>query len=209
LTIVARRGEILHELFQILAVACCLFALSARAVADQQGQQSAATHYVIERIDFVGMRRVESATVRAQISSKPGDPYSPEAVLRDARALRDMKFFDQVRLEVEDSLDEPNGKIVTFYLAERPIIRRIEYKGNRSITEDDILHACKQENVGLSVETYFDQAKVSRAAAAIKDLLAERGYPSASVKISYERIPRTNGVGVLFTVDEGPKAKSP
>jgi outer membrane protein insertion porin family len=182
--------------------------LPARAVAAQQSQQSAATHYVIERIEVLGNRRVQSATVRARISSKPGDPYSPEAVQRDAQALRDTGFFAQVRLEVEDSPDQPNGKIVVFYLMERPIIRRIEYKGIRSITEGDLLQAFKQENVRLSVETYFDQAQVSRAATVIRDLLAAHGHPSASVKISYERIPRTTAVAILFTVDEGPKTKS-
>lgn len=205
MTTVAKRREILHELFHILAVAC-LFVLSARAVRAQQGQQSAATNCVIERIEFIGNRRVQSATVRARISSKPGDPYSPEAVLRDAQALRDMGFFDRVRLEVEDSPDDPNAKIVRFYLMERPVIRRIEYRGIRSITEEDILQAYKQENVRLSVETYFDHAQLSHAAAVITDLLGAHGYPSASVKISYERIPRTTGVAILFTVDEGPKS---
>jgi outer membrane protein assembly factor BamA len=49
---------------------------------------------------------------------------------------------------------------------------------------------------------------VSRAAAVIKDLLAAPGCPSANVKISFEKIPRTTAVAILFTVDEGPRAKS-
>ncbi len=79
--------------------------------------------------------------MRARIFSRAGDPYSEEAVRRDFQALWNTQFFEDVRLEVEDSPDQPDGKIVVFYLKERPIIRRIEYKGNKSISESDILDA--------------------------------------------------------------------
>jgi outer membrane protein insertion porin family len=46
-------------------------------------------------------------------------------------------------------------------MTERPIIRRIEYKGNKSITESDILDAFKEKKVGLSVESQFDPRKSS------------------------------------------------
>jgi Surface antigen variable number repeat len=60
---------------------------------------------------------------------------------------------------------------------------------------------------GLRWKSYFDQAQLSHAAVVIKELLAAHGYPSASVKPSYVRIPRTNAVTIVFNVDEGPKAK--
>lgn len=208
MTTVAKRREILPEVFRILAVACCVFLLPVRAVTAQKGQQSAASNYLIERIDLSGNRRVQSAPLFALLSSKPGGPYGAETVLRDAQALRNTGFFDQVCLEVEDSPHQPNVKIVTFHLSERAVIRRIEYRGIRSITEEDILQAYKQQNVRLSVETSFDQTQLSRAAAAIKGLLAAHGYPSASVKPSYERIPQANAVTIDFNVDEGSKAKS-
>ena len=65
-------------------------------------------------------------------------------------------IFDDIRLEVEDSADKPNQKIVIFYVTERPIIRRIEYKGNKSISESDILDRFKDRKVGLSIESQFD-----------------------------------------------------
>ena len=40
----------------------------------------------------------------------PGDPYSEEAVRRDFQALWNTQFFEDIRLEVEDSPTEPNGK---------------------------------------------------------------------------------------------------
>jgi hypothetical protein len=43
-----------------------------------------------------------------------------------------MQLLDDVRLEVEDSPELPNGKIVVFIVRERPIVSRIEYKGIKS-----------------------------------------------------------------------------
>lgn len=206
---VSKSQGVLLGLIQALAIASCLFVLPGRALATPRSQQDAATHYVIERLEFVGTRRVESAALHMKVSSQPGQPYNAEQVERDAQALKDTGFFDEVRAEVTDSPDEPNAKIVAFYLRERPIIRRIEYRGIRSLNTQDLLRAYKEQKIGLSVETYFDQERVERAAAVIKDLLIAHGHPSATIKPTYEIIAATNTVTILFDVEEGPKAKNP
>ncbi len=162
---------------------------------------------MIERIEFIGFRRIQRDTLLARIFSRPGDPYNPEALRRDFQALWNTQFFEDIRLEVENSPDQPNGKIVLFYVTERPIIRRIEYKGNKSITESDILDAFKDKKVGLSVESQFDPTKIKHAEVVIKELLAEHGRQFATVKPTYERIAATNAVKLVFNIDEGPKVK--
>jgi outer membrane protein insertion porin family len=173
----------------------------------QQAQALGASQYTIERIEFYGNRRVRQDTLRARIFSREGDPYSADAARRDFQALWNTQFFEDVRLEVEDSPDHPDEKILIFHLTERPIIRRIEYKGNKSITESDILDAFKDKKVGLSVESQFDPTKIMRAEVIIKALLAEHGRQFAIVKPTYERIPAANAVKLVFNIDEGPKVK--
>src|ERR1700733_12938073 len=89
----------------------------------------------IERIEFQGNRRIRSETLRARIFSRPGDPVNDEALRRDFHALWNTQYFEDIRLEIEDSADKPNQKIIIFYVTERPIVRRIEYKGNKSVSE--------------------------------------------------------------------------
>jgi outer membrane protein insertion porin family len=195
------------RLFQLLAVVSLGILALQHPVWAQQTQGATGPQYVIERIEFIGNRRMQSDTLRARIFSRPGDPYSEEAVRRDFQALWNTQFFEDVRLEVEDSPDQPDGKIVVFYLKERPIIRRIEYKGNKSISESDILDAFKDKKVGLSVEGQFDPTKIKHAEVVIKELLAEHGRQFATVKPTYERIAATNAVKLVFNIDEGPKVK--
>jgi outer membrane protein insertion porin family len=191
-----------------VCVAACLAFLSLRAVEAQQPTNARATQSFIERLEITGNRRIQTATIMDHIRSRPGDPYDGEAVQRDAQALRDTGYFDEVRLRVEAIPDEPNGKVIAFDLNEKPIIRRIAYRGIRSISETDLLGAYKNNKINLSVETWFDPEKLTRAATVIEELLASHGHPSATVKPSYEIVASSNVVTILFTVDEGPKAKS-
>jgi len=162
---------------------------------------------VIDRIEFDGNRRIRSETLQGRIFTRAGDPYNPEGLRRDFHALWNSQYFEDIRLEVQDSPSRSNARIVIFHVVERPIIRRIEYHGQKSISESDILERFKDRKVGLSVESQFDPTKVKKAALVIQDLEAEKGHQFAIVKPTYEKIPATNAVKLIFTVDEGPKVK--
>ncbi len=194
----------------IVCLSPCAFAFSlAVRSAQQQGAPATAPQNapIIERIEFQGNRRIRSETLRARIFSRPGDPVSPEALRRDFHALWNTQYFEDIRLEIEDSPDKPNQKIIIFYVTERPIIRRIEYKGNKSVSESDILDRFKDRKVGLSIESQFDPTKIKKAEVVLKELLAEHGRQFATVKPTYERLPGTNAVKLTFNIDEGPKVK--
>ena len=57
------------------------------------------------------------------------------------------------------------------------------------------------------MESQFDPTKIKRAEVVLKELLAEHGHQFATVKPTYERIPATNAVKLIFNIDEGPKVK--
>ena len=156
---------------------------------------------------FDGNRRIRRETLQARIFTRTGDPYNEDALRRDFQALWNTQYFEDIRLEVQDKPLDPNAKIVIFHVVERPIIRRIEYHGIKSITESDILDRFKDRKVGLSVEGQFDPTKIKKAEVVIKELEAEHGHQFAVVKPTYEKIPATNAVKLVFTVDEGPKVK--
>jgi outer membrane protein insertion porin family len=185
-------------------VTACLLLMLVQALASQQRHDTHATP-LIERLEIEGNRRIQRPAIMAHIVSRPGGAYDSEVVQRDAQALRDTGYFEEVRLRVEDDPETPKGKIVAFIVKERPVIRRIEYAGIKSITESDIQNAYKNNKITFSVENWFDPENMTRAATVIENLLAAHGHPSAVVKPTYERIVSSNAVAVLFTIDEGPK----
>jgi outer membrane protein insertion porin family len=176
-------------------------------LAQASGQTPSQTREIVDRIEFVGNRRMPSQTLLGRIFTRPGDPYSEEGLRRDFLALWNTQYFDDIRLEVQDVPNRPNAKHIIFHVVERPVIRRIEYPGVRSVTESNILDRFRERKVGLTIESQLDPAKVKRAEVVLRELLAEHGRQFAVVVPSYERIPATNAVRLLFTVDEGPKVK--
>jgi len=172
----------------------------------ESGQQNEGQPFV-ERIDFDGNRRIRRDTLQARIFTRAGDPYNEETLRRDFQALWNTQFFEDVKLEVQDSADKPNGKIVVFIVKERPAIRRIRYEGIHSISESDILDRFKEKKVGLTVESPFDPTRIKKAEVVLKELLGEHGRQFATVTPQYERIASSNAVILVFKIDEGPKVK--
>jgi len=194
--------------FRASLLSCVLLWFFPAAVPARAYQASTEpTRPFIENIIFEGNQRFPRDTLLSRVFSRPGDPYSEEALRRDFHALWNTGWFEDIRLEVENSPRNPNGRIVIFYVKERPIIRRIRYVGNKSVSESDILERFKDRKVGLSVESQFDPTKIKRAVVVLKDLLAEHGRQFAAIKPTYEKIPASNAVILTFNVDEGPKVK--
>ncbi|HWP85403.1 MAG TPA: outer membrane protein assembly factor BamA [Terriglobia bacterium] len=191
--------------FTVRVSAVLLLALGGLAVLffppGSQGQTP--SRNTIESIQFRGNRRVPSATMRARIFSQPGDPYDENALRRDFMALYNTGLFEDIVLSVEPG---ETGRIVIFEVRERPVIRTIDYVGNKSVTQSDILDRFKERNVGLTVESRYDPTRIKRAEVVLKQLLAERGRQLATVTTETRQIPPSS-VALTFRIDEGPKVK--
>jgi len=174
----------------------------------QAGTQNAQGDvFVIQRIEFIGNRRVRNDTLKARIFSRENDTYNEETLRRDFQALWNTQFFEDVKLRVEDSPNHANSKVIIFEVKERPVIRRIRYDGNHSVSESDILDRFKERKVGLTVESQFDPTKIKKAEVVLGELLGEHGRQFAKVTPQYERIASSNAVILIFKIDEGPKVK--
>ena len=89
--------------------------------------------------------------------------------------------------------------------ASPPIVRAIEYQGLKSVNVTDALNRFKERGVVVAVESVYDPVRVQRAAVVLKELLAERGQPNASVDVRLDQIT-PSAVRVVFLVDAKPVA---
>lgn len=197
---VAARGKSCLQAFLLLLVVFLLHVT-------EEVRPAFAQQLVVQRIEIVGNRRIPRDGLKARMFTREGDAYDEDVLRRDFQALWNTQFFEDIRLEVEDSPDKPSAKVIVFYVKERPVIRRIEYKGVKSATESEILERFKERKVGLSVESQFDPTRIKRAEVVLKELLGERGRQFAQIKPTYQRIAATNAVRLIFNVEEGPKVK--
>jgi outer membrane protein insertion porin family len=166
-------------------------------------QGAAQTPDTITQIRVIGNRRIPKETILARMFTHEGDTYDPISIERDFNSLWNTGYFDDLRIEREES---EKGTILNVFVREKPTIREINYKGNNSISTSDILDRFKKEKVGLSVESQYDPTKIKQAEAVIKELLAEHGHQFATIKTDVKTIPPAS-VQVNFNIKEGPVVK--
>lgn len=166
-------------------------------------QQAEQASQRIEEIRIIGNRRIPESTVRFYIQSKENDLYNEQQILRDYRSLLGTNFFRDASVSWQQG---ETGIIVIYEVEERPLIRALEYNGMSSFKESDVLEQFREMRVGLSVDTPFDEARLSRARRAIRTLLELNGRPLGRVEIDVEPITATS-VRLVFNIDEGPKVR--
>jgi outer membrane protein insertion porin family len=174
------------------------FVLASPAVLAQTSEGS-----LIERIDIRGNRRIPEETIRFYIQSRPGEPYSEAQLESDLRAVYNAHFFENIEIQERDG---DAGKIITFIVKEKPLIRQLEYVGNKSFTESNILDEFKERKVGLTIDSQFDPSKIEAAKRALRGLLLQNGRPLGTVRAEVDNLPPSS-VRIRFIIDEGPKVR--
>jgi outer membrane protein insertion porin family len=180
------------------APAMLLLALvfTAAGVLAQQSQ-------TIDQIRVIGNRRIPKETVLARLFTHIGDTYDPISIERDFNSLWNTGYFENLRIEREDS---EKGIILNVFVQEKPTIREINYPGLNSVSQSDLLDRFKKEKVGLTQEGQYDPTKVKHAEAVIREVLAEHGHQFATIKTVVKTIPPAS-VQVNFNIKEGPTVK--
>ena len=161
---------------QCFVLFCCVFSLSAWA--QQQN--------TIVQIRVVGNREIPKETILARMFSRVNEPYDPLTVERDFNSLWNTGYFENVRIDKEDT---PKGVILNVYVTEKPTIREIHYKGLNSVTVSDVLDRFKKEKVGISQESKYDPTRIAHAIDVLKEMLSEHGHQFATIKPDVKKIP--------------------
>ena len=165
--------------------------------------QDAAPGPVIERIEILNNQFLQRETLLYYVSSKPGDPYDERKLRDDFKRLWDTGFLDDLRIE---AVDGPRGKIVSFVVTERRRIQIVDYRGSKDVTTSTIEDELKKRDAQVKIDTFYDPTKARKVESIIKEMLAAKGRPFATVKHEAKNIG-ASGQQLSFVIDEGPKAK--
>ena len=161
---------------------------------------------LVENVDIIGNRRLRKEDIVYYIQTRQGDAYNPAQIERDLQAILALGFFDKVGTRVTIA-DGPRGGIdVTFEVKELPIIRDIEFEGLKSVPESDVLKEFREKRVGVSKEAIEDPVKVRNATRILKELLAAKGHPNATITPTIEHVSATSDA-ITFKINEGPRVR--
>jgi outer membrane protein insertion porin family len=166
----------------------------------QQGQR------LVESVDITGNRRLREEDILYYVQTRPGDPFNEQQVQRDLQAILALGFFDKTATRVLTEEGARGGVNVIFEVRELPIIRDLQFEGLSSVSESDVLKAFRERRVGVSKESIYDPVKVRNAIRVLKELLAARGHPNATIEERRDEVSATS-TALTFAIDEGDRVR--
>ena len=187
---------------QRLAILVLISSLAATVAASAQTTADEPVATVVS-VDVSGNQFLQRETLLFYVQTKPGDPYDVRKLRDDFRRLWDTGFLDDLRVEADDG---PQGKLVRFVVTERKRIQIVDYRGSKDLTTTNIEDELKKREAQIKIDTFYDQAKARKVESIIKEMLAAKGRPFATVKHEAKTIGGS-GQQLSFVIDEGPKAK--
>ena len=178
--------------------------LGAAAAGSGQEPEDEAPAPLVERVEIARNQYLSAETLRFYISTKPGDRYDQLRLREDFRRLWDTGFVDDLSIDVQDT--PAGGKVVTFVVSERKRIQIVDFRGSKALSKTTIEDELKKKDAALKIDTFYDLGKARHIEHILKEMLAEKGRPFATVKHDAKPVGGS-GLQISFVIDDGPKAK--
>jgi outer membrane protein insertion porin family len=154
-------------------------------------------------IRVVGYQTVSPETIAHYLGLKVGDVYDPERIRANFQPLWDVGLLENVSIEAEHG---PGGVTLLITIEERPLVKDIEFSGNKKFSASQIKDKLKEVKAEVHAGAPLSLRDVAKARSAIADYYSENGYRSATVDFKIEDVSKTEKK-IVFTIDEGDKIK--
>ena len=87
----------------------------------------------VAEVLITGSKRIEAEAIKKNVKTKKGEAYSDKRIRNDVKSIYKMGYFADVRVEATGT---PDGKVVTFHVAEKETVRNIRVKGNKKFDDE-------------------------------------------------------------------------
>lgn len=148
-------------------------------------------------IRIEGNATILEAAILQVIGSRVGRPADSDQIRKDMAELLATNWFFDVSSSFRAG---PEGPVLVFTVRERPILRSVEFIGNRKIKRREL-----ESLTGLTAGHGFDPAANREAAIRIEQYYREKGYYFAEVTLSKGSDPDDRDV--IFEINEGHKVR--
>lgn len=183
----------------LLAAALGLF--PNRAWAQQPGQQNEPNRQVlVQDIVVRGNKRQPSDFVEAESGIRKGERVSYVDIQNAIHRLWRTGQYADVKVYAEPTTDQPDAPVtLVLDVTERPFVAFIDFDGLEHVSAKTI-----RDTVGLKSGAPLDMARVTRAEAMVRDLLANKGIRLRKIDYALQKVPEdSTEYRLVFHVDEG------
>ncbi len=186
--------NILRPLLVAAVMSCATVGVQAQVSLDSPAAQG---RRIVRQVDvvFKGAATMDPARVRAQMSTREGEPYADESVERDLRTLYATGAVENVDIQ---AVNVSGGVKVVVTISGRGGIAELGFVGNAAFD-----NAKLAKDIEIKVGDPVDDAKLSAAQQKILELYQKKGF--SDVLVTYDVTPSSKEgfSSVLFKIEEG------
>lgn len=157
----------------------------------------------VERVEIAGNRLLPAESFLYYVSTKAGEPFSSRRLAEDFRRLWSTGLLEDLQLDVSDA---GGGKRVVFRVVERKQLHSIEYRGSRELSAEKVEAELQRLQLAFRLDGRYDATQARRVEQALRETLARRGYPAATVRHETKDAGPVS-LDLVFTIDDGPKSR--
>jgi len=157
---------------------------------------------IIESILVEGNQKVSKDTILFYMKSKVNDIYSETFLRKDFKTLWDTGFFENIKIETENT---SSGITIKIIVKENPFISAITYKTGKKITKNNIIEKLQENSIILTPFSYYNPVKLKKVEKIVNDMLLEKGYNEGKVNIITKM--ENKQMDITINVIQGPKTR--
>jgi outer membrane protein insertion porin family len=156
------------------------------------------TQAIVQDIVIQGNRKIEKQAILHKIHTKIGEIFNPQNVDEDIKAIYDIGYFENIKVDVK----EMDGKLrVTYIVSERPLIKKITFRGNKKIKTDSL-----QEKIDITTGNILNPYLVKKNIQSLTQFYKDEGYYLVQISSQTKKISEEQGE-LIFDIKEGRKVK--
>ena len=184
--------------FLLITGAWAIFGIACVAGVHLQGAAPPAEEgQRIAKVVIHGNERVTAHRILGQMKLRDGSVYTPTAADEDLKRIYNLGEFDNVVLRPQA---EAEGLVLLVEVTERPVLKALEFVGNRKYKDKDL-----QSVVGVAPGALIDRHKIFTAIHGIEEKYHESGYYFASVLLDEKQLAEAQTA--RYTITEGPRVR--
>jgi len=189
----ARRRPLLRSGLLPLALVAGLHSLPAMAQDSE----------VIAKIEVLGAQKLTPETVIFKAGLKVGDDLRTLDFTAILEKLWASGAFEDIKFEVDETKE---GKKLTIRVAERPIVKEVDYRGGTEVGLSNLKDKIKEKKLNIVENGVYDPESARKVKGLIVEQCAEKGFRNPVIDVSLE--PLGGGLArLVFDIKEGGKVK--
>jgi len=152
----------------------------------------------VKEIAIQGNRKIEKQAILHKIRTKIGEKFDPQNVDEDIKAIYDIGYFEDIKVDIKEI---EGGLRVTYIVSERPLIKKITFRGNKKVKTETL-----QEKIDITTGSILNPYLLKKNIQSLTQFYKDEGYYLVEIDSRTKKISEDQGE-LIFDIKEGQKVK--